>query len=177
MSRVAKKTIVLPSGVDVNVDGNLVTVKGAKGTLHKTLHSAVQVTKGNSEIHVTPINDEKASWAQAGTARALINNLVIGVSQGFRHELELRGVGYRAKADGQKIVINLGYSHDICHVLPEGVKAETPSVTSIVLTGVDLEAITLEAARIREYRPPENYKGKGIRHVGEKVLIKETKKK
>jgi len=176
VSRVAKKPIEIPKGVEVKIENGTVSMKGPKGELSRELRADVTASIEEGVIKVAPANDE--AWAHAGTARALLNNMAQGVSQGIRVELELRGVGYRAAAQGNSAVqLSLGYSHPVVHQLPQGVTVETPSQTSIVLLGIDRQKVNEEAAKIRRYREPENYKGKGIRYLNEKVLIKETKKK
>jgi len=177
VSRVAKKPIEIPKGVEVKIEqGNLISIKGPKGQISKGMREDVKIVIDGATILVSPANDD--SWPHAGTARALLNNMVVGVSQGVKVELELRGVGFRAAAQGNSALqLTIGYSHPVVHKLPVGVHVETPTQTSVVLTGVDLEKVSQEAAKIRRYREPENYKGKGIRYLNENVLIKETKKK
>ena len=177
MSRVAKAPVAIPAGVEVTVNGQTVSVKGAKGTLTREINSAVTVTVEGTEVKVAPVEGVANAWAQAGTARALINNMVIGTSQGFEKKLTLIGVGYRAKVAGKGVDLTLGFSHPLVHELPEGVKAECPSQTEIVLSGVDKQLIGQVAAEIRGYRPPEPYKGKGVRYADENVRRKEAKKK
>lgn len=178
MSRIAKSPINLPKGVDVSLDGENVTVKGAKGTLNIKLNALVELKAEEGVINLSPKNaDDKASWAMAGTMRSIIADMVAGVSQGFERKLELVGVGYRAQAQGSNINLSLGFSHPVVYQLPDGVTAETPSNTEIVLKGIDKQALGQAAANIRAFRPPEPYKGKGVRFAGEQVLRKEAKKK
>ena len=177
MSRVAKAPVAIPAGVEVTVNGQAVSVKGAKGTLTREINSAVTVTVEGTEVKVAPVDGVANAWAQAGTARALINNMVIGTSQGFEKKLTLIGVGYRAKVAGKGVDLTLGFSHPLVHELPEGVKAVCPSQTEIVLSGVDKQLVGQVAAEIRGYRPPEPYKGKGVRYADENVRRKEAKKK
>ncbi len=178
MSRVAKKIIPLPAGVEVTITGNNVKVKGAKGTSELQLHSAVSLKKEDGHLVVVPDLDQtKGSYAIAGTMRSLVNNMVIGVSAGFERKLLLVGVGYRAQAQGAALNLSLGFSHPVVHKMPEGVSCETPSQTEIVIKGVDKQAVGEVAAKIRAYRPPEPYKGKGVRYSDEVVVLKEVKKK
>jgi len=177
MSRVAKSPVVVPAGVEVKLDGNNVTVKGGMGTLSVSLHPTVAVKVADGQITFDVANAEAKAWAQAGTARALVNNMVIGVTKGFERKLDLVGVGYRAKAGGKTLNLALGFSHPIDYELPAGVTAETPTQTQIVLRGSDKQVLGQAAAKIRGFRPPEPYKGKGIRYSDEHVLRKEAKKK
>jgi len=177
MSRVAKAPVSVASGVTVTINGRDIEVKGSKGTLKHTLHPSVAAEQKDGVVTVKPVNEEKLSWAQAGTARALINNMVVGVSEGFEKKLTLIGVGYRAQAKGKSLDLSLGFSHPVTYQLPEGVTAETPSATEIVLKGFDKQVIGQAAAEIRGFRPPEPYKGKGVRYADEHVIRKEAKKK
>jgi large subunit ribosomal protein L6 len=177
MSRVAKSPVVVPAGVEVTLNGNDVTVKGAKGTLTTSINNLVAIKVANGEVTFDVKTADLKGWAQAGTARALINNMVVGVTKGFEKKLELIGVGYRAKAAGKTLNLTLGYSHPIDYALPEGVTAETPTQTEILLRAADKQALGQAAAKIRGFRPPEPYKGKGIRYSDEHVLRKEAKKK
>ncbi|MDG1732240.1 MAG: 50S ribosomal protein L6 [Thalassotalea sp.] len=177
MSRVAKAPVSIPAGVTVTLSGQDITVKGPKGELARTIHSDVVVSQEESSIITTIANDVKGAWAQAGTTRSLINNMIAGVSTGFEKRLILNGVGYRAKAAGQTLNLSLGFSHPVEHAVPASVKVETPSQTEIVLTGADKQEIGQVAANIRAYRKPEPYKGKGIRYSDEVVRRKEAKKK
>ncbi len=181
MSRVAKKLIELPKGVDVAVEGQLVTIKGAKGNLQKTVHFAVRVVKEDNVIKLLPRTDAgvdfKIADANAGTARANLQNMVIGVSQGFERKLVLIGVGYRAQAQGNELSLSLGFSHPVKYSVPNGISIETPSATEVVVKGSDIEMVGQVAANIRSFRPPEPYKGKGIRYLNEQIALKEGKKK
>lgn len=177
MSRVAKNPIPLPKGVETTIAGSAITVKGSKGSMNLDLHNDVQIEKDGDVLRVSPKNDSRAADALAGTFRALINNMVVGVSQGFQRKLQLQGVGYRAKAQGDILNVAVGYSHPIDYKLPVGVTAETPSQTEIVLSSSDKQLLGQVAAEIRAFRPPEPYKGKGIRYSDENVYRKEAKKK
>lgn len=177
MSRVAKAPVSVASGVTVTINGQDIEVKGSKGTMKHTLHPSVAAEQKDGVVTVKPVNEEKQSWAHAGTARALINNMVVGVSEGFEKKLTLIGVGYRAQAKGKSLDLSLGFSHPVVYQLPEGVTAETPSATEIVLKGFDKQVIGQAAAEIRAFRPPEPYKGKGVRYADEHVIRKEAKKK
>lgn len=177
MSRVAKSPITVPKGVDVTINGQDVSAKGPKGNESMTLNSNVTIALEDGVLGVKPANEAKGSMAMAGTMRSLVNNLVLGVSTGFEKKLELRGVGYRAQAQGQAVNLSLGFSHPVVHKVPAGVKVETPSQTEILVTGSNKQIVGQVAADIRSYRPPEPYKGKGVRYVGEYVVMKEAKKK
>lgn len=177
MSRIAKSPITIPSGCEVKQQGQAVSVKGPKGELGAEINTLVTVSVSDGVVTVAPVSEEKEAWAQAGTARSLINNMVQGVSNGFERKLQLNGVGYRAQAKGKTLNLTLGFSHPIDYELPEGVKAETPSQTEIVLTAIDKQLLGQVAANIRSFRPPEPYKGKGVRYADEYVRRKEAKKK
>ncbi|GAA4890972.1 50S ribosomal protein L6 [Ferrimonas pelagia] len=177
MSRVAKAPVAIPAGVEVTLNGQEITVKGGKGTLTREIHGAVVVAKEESNVTFGPREGAANAWAQAGTARALVNNMVVGVTEGFTKKLQLNGVGYRANVKGNSVNLTLGFSHPVEYVLPEGVKAECPSQTEIVLTGADKQSVGQAAANIRAYRKPEPYKGKGVRYADENVRRKEAKKK
>ncbi|GIU27116.1 MULTISPECIES: 50S ribosomal protein L6 [unclassified Shewanella] len=177
MSRVAKAPVAIPAGVEVTLNEQTITVKGAKGSLTRVINNAVSLVVEGSEIKFGPVEGVVNAWAQAGTARALVNNMVIGVSEGFEKKLQLIGVGYRAKVAGNGVDLTLGFSHPLVHELPAGVTAECPSQTEIVLKGTDKQLIGQVAAEIRGYRPPEPYKGKGVRYADEQVRRKEAKKK
>ena len=177
MSRVAKAPITLVSGIDVKIDGQVVTVKGSKGTLTATVHRAVEVEQGDGALNVRPRKEGTTGWMHAGTARALLNNMVVGCSEGFQRKLSLVGVGYRAQAKGSVLNLSLGFSHPVDYDVPEGITVETPSQTEIVVSGADKQKVGQVAAEIRSYRPPEPYKGKGVRYADEHVLRKEAKKK
>jgi large subunit ribosomal protein L6 len=177
MSRIAKSPVVLPAGVEVSVKGAEVTVKGAKATLTKTLNAAVKVSQEEGVISFAPVDNQPNGWAQAGTARALVNNMVVGVTEGFEKKLQLVGVGYRANAQGQTLNLTLGFSHPVEHAIPQGITVETPSQTEILVKGADKQVVGQVAADIRAYRPPEPYKGKGVKYSDERILRKEAKKK
>ena len=177
MSRVAKNPIPVPAGVNIKIDGAVVTVKGSKGEQTVSLHSDVAMDQEDGEIRIKPANDAKPNWAMAGTMRALVNNAVAGVSVGFEKKLQLMGVGYRVKSTGQALDLTLGFSHPVIYKLPKGVSAETPSQTEIVLKSSDKQLLGQAAAEIRAFRPPEPYKGKGVRYADERVRLKEAKKK
>ncbi|MEW6984567.1 50S ribosomal protein L6 [Colwelliaceae bacterium 6471] len=177
MSRVAKAPVEVPAGVTVTLSGQDIKVKGPIGELSHTVNGLVTISQEENVIKTTVASDDKASWAQAGTARALINNMIEGVSKGFEKRLVLNGVGYRAKAAGKNLNLSLGFSHPVDHAIPEGITVETPSQTEIVLKGADKQAVGQVAANIRAYRKPEPYKGKGIRYSDENVRRKEAKKK
>jgi large subunit ribosomal protein L6 len=177
MSRVAKAPVSIPAGVEVTLNEQTLTVKGGKGSLTRVINNAVNVVIEAGVVKCLPVEGVSNAWAQAGTTRALVNNMVVGVSQGFERKLKLVGVGYRAKLVGSDIDLTLGFSHPLVHKLPAGVTAECPSQTDIVLRGVDKQLIGQVAAEIRGYRPPEPYKGKGVRYDDEVVRRKEAKKK
>ncbi|MFD2112531.1 50S ribosomal protein L6 [Thiorhodococcus fuscus] len=177
MSRVAKAPIALPKGVTVEIAGQDVTVKGPKGTLGWTVHSTVAVCQDEGAIKVAPAEGSDNAWAMAGTTRALLNNMVVGCGTGFSRKLNLVGVGYRAQAKGNVLNLNLGFSHPIDYPMPEGITIETPSQTEIVVSGADKQRVGQVASEIRGFRPPEPYKGKGVRYADENVLRKEAKKK
>ncbi|GLS84875.1 50S ribosomal protein L6 [Paraferrimonas haliotis] len=176
MSRVAKAPVSIPAGVEVAVNGQEVTVKG-KSSLTRVFNSAVEISVADNQVTFAPREGFANGWAQAGTARALINNMVKGVSEGFEKKLQLIGVGYRAAVKGKSISLTLGFSHPVEHALPEGVTAEAPSQTELVIKGADKEVVGQVAAEIRAYRAPEPYKGKGVRYADENVRRKEAKKK
>jgi large subunit ribosomal protein L6 len=177
MSRVAKSPISVPSGVEIKVANDEINVKGSKGNMQLAIHDSVKVNQEDGILKIEPVKESKESWAMAGTFRALINNMVVGVSSGFSKKLELVGVGYRAQAKGKVLNLNLGFSHPIDYAVPEGVTVETPSQTEIVVSGCDKQKVGQAAAVIRSYRPPEPYKGKGVRYADEHVVRKEAKKK
>lgn len=177
MSRVAKAPVNIPAGVEVKLDGQLLTVKGKNGELSRTIHNAVEVNQDANTLTFTPKEGVVNADAQAGTARALVNAMVIGVTEGFTKKLQLVGVGYRAQIKGNTVALSLGFSHPVEHVLPAGITAECPSQTEIVLKGIDKQLIGQVAADIRAYRRPEPYKGKGVRYSDEVVRTKEAKKK
>ena len=175
MSRVANNPVNLPKGVEVNINGSNVSVKGGKGTMEMTLTDGIGIDVNEGVAQIT--YDFDTDRAMAGTTRALLNNLVVGVSDGWEKKLVLNGVGYRAKAAGKTVNLNLGLSHPVDYELPEGLSAETPTQTEIVIRGTDKQAVGQAAAEIRSFRPPEPYKGKGIRYADEYVRRKEAKKK
>jgi large subunit ribosomal protein L6 len=177
MSRIAKYPVVLPSGVEVKADGKQVTVKGSKGTLEHSVHKLVTMKQEGNELSFSSNDESKAANALAGTTRALLNNMVIGVSQGFERRLDLVGVGYRAQAQGKVLNLTLGFSHPVNFEVPEGITVETPSQTEIVVKGTDKQQVGQVAAKIRAYRPPEPYKGKGVKYRDEIIARKEAKKK
>ncbi|ULJ60366.1 50S ribosomal protein L6 [Wielerella bovis] len=177
MSRVAKNPVTVPAGVEVNIGTDVLTVKGAKGTLSLPLKGDVNIALNDGALTFQAANESKHATAMSGTVRALVANMVKGVSEGFEKKLQLIGVGYRAQAEGKVLNLSLGFSHPVKHEMPEGVSVATPSQTEIVLTGADKQVIGQVAAEIRGYRPPEPYKGKGVRYVGEVVVMKEAKKK
>lgn len=177
MSRVAKSPVKLPSGVEIKIDGQQLTAKGTKGAQTIAIHPLVEVRNEEGTLHVIPKKESQQGWALAGTTRALLSNLVTGVSAGFERKLDLVGVGYKAQAAGKVLNLTLGFSHPVAYQLPEGVTAETPTQTEIVLRGIDKQVIGQVAANVRAFRPPEPYKGKGVRYSGEQVRRKEAKKK
>ncbi len=177
MSRVAKQPIDVPKGVEITIKDQVVSAKGPRGSENVTVHHDVVPRLEDGVLGVSVRGDEKSAVAMAGTMRALLNNLVVGVSDGFEKRLELRGVGYRAQAQGSSLNLTLGYSHPVVHKVPEGIKVETPSQTEIVVSGTNKQIVGQVASDIRSYRPPEPYKGKGVRYQGERVVMKEAKKK
>ncbi|MGJ8630089.1 MAG: 50S ribosomal protein L6 [Glaciecola sp.] len=177
MSRVAKAPVDLVSGVEVSIAGQDVTVKGKNGTLARTFNDLVAITQEENQLVIAPKAESSNGWAQAGTARSLLNAMVIGVSKGFEKKLELNGVGYRAQAQGSKLNLTLGFSHPVAYEMPAGITVETPSQTEIIVKGADKQVVGQVAANIRAYRPPEPYKGKGVRYSDEVVRRKEAKKK
>lgn len=177
MSRVAKAPVEIPAGVEVKVNGQSLSVKGSKGLLELNVHQNVEVAQEENVLTFAPRDGGKQSRALAGTTRALVNNMVMGVTKGFEKKLQLIGVGYRAQAKGKSVNLTLGFSHPVDYALPEGVTAETPSQTEILIKGVDKQLVGQVAAEIREFRRPEPYKGKGIRYADEYVRRKEAKKK
>jgi large subunit ribosomal protein L6 len=177
MSRIAKAPIPVPSGVTVEVSGSDVSVKGSKGSLAWKLHPLVAITQEDGQLQVAPVTETKEAWAQAGTTRALVNNMVLGCSNGFERKLSLVGVGYRAQAKGKTLNLSLGFSHPIDYAVPDGITIATPSPTEILVSGADKQQVGQVASEIRKFRPPEPYKGKGVRYADEYVLRKEAKKK
>ncbi|MGO8739906.1 50S ribosomal protein L6 [Rhodoblastus sp.] len=177
MSRIGKKPVVVPAGVTAKVDGQKVTVKGAKGELSFVVHDDVAVSMNDNQIKVDPRFETKRARALWGTARARINSLVVGVTQGFEKKLEITGVGYKAAVAGKSLQLSLGYSHDINFPIPAGIAIATPKPTEITITGIDKQQVGQVAAEIRDYRGPEPYKGKGVKYAGEFIFRKEGKKK
>jgi large subunit ribosomal protein L6 len=177
MSRIAKNPVVLPKGVEVALTANQVTVKGPLGSLTQFILPAVNVEKEGEALLCRALENQPNGSAMSGTMRALVNNMVTGVTKGFEKKLTLIGVGYKAQAQGTKLNLSLGYSHPIVHEMPNGIKVETPTQTEILIKGIDRQLVGQVAAEVRSYRSPEPYKGKGIRYSDEVVVIKETKKK
>ena len=177
MSRVGKMPIDVPKGVDVQVSADRITVKGSNGTLTRATTGLVRVTHENGKVAFAPANESVAANAMSGTMRALVNNMVNGVSKGFEKKLTLVGVGFRAQAQGTKLNLQIGFSHPVVKDMPAGIKVETPTQTEIVIKGADRQRVGQVAAEVRAIRPPEPYKGKGIRYADERVSLKETKKK
>lgn len=177
MSRIAKSPVTVPAGVEVKIDGQSVNVKGKNGQLSLDVHPSVEVAQEEGALKFSARENSKQAVALSGTTRSLVNNMVVGVTEGFKKTLELQGVGYRAAAKGNTLNLNLGFSHPIDYDLPEGIKAETPNVTTIILSGPDKQVLGQAAAEIRAFRPPEPYKGKGVRYADEYVRRKEAKKK
>ena len=177
MSRVANNPIELPKGVETTLTDSTVSVKGGKGNLQLELHRLVGVTQDGGVLQVIAKDATRQAKAMSGTFRSLVANMVVGVSEGFQKKLELQGVGYRAKAEGNNVNLTLGFSHPINYALPEGVTAETPTQTEIIISGADKQRVGQVAAEIRDFRPPEPYKGKGVRYADERVFRKEAKKK
>lgn len=177
MSRVAKSPITLPKGVEAKVDGQKLAVKGTKGAMEFEVNPLVELVVEGDVLSVRPREESPKGWSQAGTARAVAANMVLGVAEGFERKLELVGVGYRAQAQGKVLNLSLGFSHPIAFELPEGITAETPSQTEIVIRGTDKQLVGQVAANVRSFRPPEPYKGKGVRYADEYVRRKEAKKK
>ncbi len=177
MSRVGKMPIPVPKGVDVAITAEQITVKGAGGTLARAVHPLVKVKSDAGVLGFEPANDSAEANAMSGTMRALVANMVQGVGKGFEKKLTLVGVGFRAQAQGSKLNLQIGFSHPVVKDMPEGVKVATPTPTEIIISGADRQAVGQVAAEVRAFRPPEPYKGKGIRYADERVVIKETKKK
>ncbi|MDH5182668.1 MAG: 50S ribosomal protein L6 [Gammaproteobacteria bacterium] len=177
MARAEKNPVDIPSGVEVSINGQNVSVKGTKGVLEQAINDAVGITAEDNLVKFMARRADKNSKAQTGTARSLIRNMIIGVSEGFEKKLTLIGVGYRAQAQGNKLSLSLGFSHPVDYAVPTGISVETPSQTEIVVKGIDKQIVGQVAAEIRAYRPPEPYKGKGVRYSDEHVVRKEAKKK
>jgi large subunit ribosomal protein L6 len=177
MSRIGKKPVVVPKGVTANVEGQTVSAKGPKGQLSVVLVDDVGVEMTEQGIAVQPRNESQRARAMWGMSRTLVQNIVTGVTQGFEERLEISGVGYRAQAQGKTVNLALGYSHEVNYPVPEGIKVETPKPTEIVVSGIDKQKVGQVAAEIRRFRPPEPYKGKGVKYAGEFIFRKEGKKK
>ena len=177
MSRIAKYPVLLPKGVEISVSGTTVTAKGGKGSLTMELNQEVELVREDDQITVKPRSGSRFANAMSGTARSLLANMAQGVSEGFEKKLELVGVGYRAQAQGRKLNLTLGFSHPVEYEVPEGITVETPSQTEVVVRGADKQQVGHVAAEIRRFRPPEPYKGKGVRYANERVVMKEAKKK
>ena len=177
MSRIGKKAVAIPSGVTANVAGRTISVKGPKGTLQLALHDDVAAKAEAGSVKIDPLNDSKRARAVWGMSRSLLANIVAGVTKGFEKRLEITGVGYRAAVQGKNLQLSLGYSHEIVYPIPEGIAIATPRPTEIVVTGIDKQKVGQVAAEIRGYRPPEPYKGKGVKYANEFIFRKEGKKK
>jgi large subunit ribosomal protein L6 len=177
MSRVGKRPVAVPQGVDVSITVDQISVKGALGTLVRSVNALVTVKNENGKLTFAPANESAEANAMSGTMRALVANMVNGVSKGFEKKLNLVGVGFRAQAQGQKLNLQIGFSHPVVKDMPAGIKVETPTQTEILIKGADRQVVGQIAAEVRAIRPPEPYKGKGIRYSDEKVSLKETKKK
>jgi len=177
MSRVANNPVVLPSGLEVKIDGQHFSVKGGKGQMEMNIHEYVALKQEDGELRVSAQSEAREADAMAGTMRALVQNMVTGVSTGFERKLELQGVGYRAASQGSTLTLQLGFSHPVVYTLPEGISATTASQTEVVIAGMDKQQVGQVCAEIRAFRPPEPYKGKGVRYAGEYVRRKEAKKK
>ena len=177
MSRVAKMPIALPAGAEVSIAAEQITVKGPLGSLSQSLNGLVKIGNNNGTLSFEVGNDSREADAMSGTMRALVNNMVIGVTKGYEKKLTLVGVGYKAQAAGEKLNLSLGFSHPVVHEMPIGIKCETPTPTEILIKGIDKQRVGQVAAEVRAYRSPEPYKGKGVRYANEVVKLKETKKK
>ena len=177
MSRIGRKTIPVPAGVTVSIDGQQVSVKGPKGELAAVLVDNVEVSQGEDGIQVSPRSTSNTDRSMWGMSRTVVNNLVSGVNEGFSKKLQINGVGYRAQMQGRKLVLNLGFSHDVEYAVPEGVDVACPVLTEIIVSGIDKQKVGQVAAEIRAYRPPEPYKGKGVKYSDEYIFRKEGKKK
>ncbi|WBY16093.1 50S ribosomal protein L6 [Erythrobacteraceae bacterium WH01K] len=177
MSRIGKKAVTIPSGVEAKIEGDTLTVKGPKGTLSMGMSDLIDYKIEDSEIQVNPANDTKQARSFWGMQRTLVSNLVEGVTEGFTKTLEISGVGYRAQAQGKTLKLQLGYSHDVDLTVPEGLEVKTPDQTTVIVSGIDKQAVGEFAANIRQWRKPEPYKGKGIKYQGEYIFRKEGKKK
>ena len=177
MSRIANSPVDIPKGVEVTLSGQELSVKGSKGQLNLTINELVKISQEEDVLRFAAVQPGKKPSAMAGTFRSLVSNMVVGVSQGFQKELELRGVGYRAQMQGKKLNLTLGFSHPVEYPIPEGIEIETPTQTQIIVKGIDKQVVGQISAEIRAFRPPEPYKGKGVRYADEQVKRKEAKKK
>ena len=177
MSRIGNLPVTLPKGVDVTLASGRISIKGPLGTLSQTLSTTVEVTRDGDHIAFRALDESIQTNAMSGTLRALVANMIQGVTKGFEKKLQLVGVGYRAQAQGDKLNLTLGFSHPVVHQMPKGIKVETPAQTEILIKGIDKQVVGQVAAEVRGYRPPEPYKGKGVRYSDERVVLKETKKK
>ena len=177
MSRIGKNPIVVPKGVEVTTAGGQISVKGPLGTIARPLDPNVAIEREGENLQCKVLGNSRHAKAMFGTVRALVSNMVVGVTKGWERKLQLVGVGYRAQAQGDKLNLTLGFSHPVVHQMPKGVKVLTPTQTEIVVSGVDKQLVGQVAAEIRDTRPPEPYKGKGVRYAGEQIMLKETKKK
>jgi len=177
MSRIAKKPIEMPSGVNLSINGQTISAKGPKGELSITVHDSVAFEQNDNVLTFKPANDDKDSMAMTGTMRSLVDNIVTGVHEGYQKKLNLVGVGYRAQAKGNVLSLSLGFSHPVDYAVPEGITIETPSQTEILVSGCDKQKVGQVSAEIRGYRPPEPYKGKGVKYADEQIIRKEAKKK
>jgi len=177
MSRIANNPVDIPKGVEVSLSGQELSVKGSRGQLDLTIHELVEISKDADVLKFAAAQPGKKPSAMAGTFRSIVDNMVVGVSQGFKKELELRGVGYRAQMQGNKLNLTLGFSHPVVYPIPEGIEIETPTQTQIIVKGIDKQVVGQISAEIRAFRPPEPYKGKGVRYADEQVKRKEAKKK
>jgi large subunit ribosomal protein L6 len=177
MSRIGNLPVSVPKGVDVTVASGQIAIKGPLGTLSQSLSASVEVTREGDEIVFKALDESIQTNAMSGTLRALVANMIEGVTKGFQKKLQLVGVGYRAQAQGDKLNLTLGFSHPVVHQMPKGIKVETPAQTEILIKGINKQVVGQVAAEVRGYRPPEPYKGKGVRYSDERVVLKETKKK
>jgi large subunit ribosomal protein L6 len=177
MSRIGKKAVAVPNGVTANIQGQSVSIKGPKGTLSLVLHDDIEVKMEKDGIKVDPRFETKRARSQWGTSRTLINNLIAGVTKGFEEKLEINGVGYRAAVQGKNLQLQVGLSHDVSYPIPEGITIATPKPTEITITGSDKQKVGQVAAELRSFRPPEPYKGKGVKYADERIFRKEGKKK
>ncbi len=177
MSRIANSPVSIPKGVEVTLNGNELSIKGSKGNLSMIVSELVEIKQEEGQLQLSAVETSKKSHALSGTVRSLVSNMVVGVSEGFQKELELIGVGYRAQAQGKKLNLSLGFSHPVVYEAPEGIDIETPSQTQVIIKGIDKQLVGQVSAEIRAFRPPEPYKGKGVRYLNEYVKRKEAKKK